>query len=116
MSDSSCIFCKIAAGTIPASVVHSSERLVAFRDIDPKAPVHILVIPREHLESLDEADERHRALLGEILLLARRLARDEGIAGSGYRTVINTGADGGQSVHHLHLHLMGGRGLGWPPG
>jgi histidine triad (HIT) family protein len=116
MSDSSCIFCKIAAGTIPASVVHSSERLVAFRDIDPKAPVHILVIPREHLESLDEADERHRALLGEILLLARHLARDEGIAGSGYRTVINTGADGGQSVPHLHLHLLGGRGLGWPPG
>jgi histidine triad (HIT) family protein len=74
------------------------------------------VIPREHLASLDEADERHRALLGEILLLARRLARDEGIAAAGYRTVINTGADGGQSVHHLHLHLLGGRGLGWPPG
>ena len=116
MSDPSCIFCKIATGTIPSSVVHSSERLVAFRDIDPKAPVHILVIPREHLASLDAADERHRALLGEILLLARRLARDEGIAGSGYRTVINTGTDGGQSVHHLHLHLLGGRGLGWPPG
>jgi histidine triad (HIT) family protein len=116
MSDSSCLFCKIAAGSIPASVVHSSERLVAFRDIDPKAPVHILVIPREHLASLDEADERHRALLGEILLLARRLARDEGIAGRGYRTIINTGAEGGQSVHHLHLHLLGGRGLGWPPG
>jgi histidine triad (HIT) family protein len=116
MSDPSCIFCKIAAGTIPASVVHASERLVAFRDIDPKAPVHILVIPREHLGSLDAADERHGALLGEILLLARRLARDEGIAERGYRTVINTGAEGGQSVDHLHLHLLGGRGLGWPPG
>jgi len=116
MSDPSCIFCKVAAGTIPASVVHSSERLVAFRDIDPKAPVHILVIPREHLASLDAVDERHRALLGEILLLARHLARDEGIAERGYRTVINTGADGGQSVHHLHLHLLGGRALGWPPG
>jgi histidine triad (HIT) family protein len=116
MSDPSCIFCKVAAGTIPATVVHSGERLMAFRDIDPKAPVHILVIPREHIASLDEADERHHALLGEILLLARGLARDEGIAAGGYRTVINTGADGGQSVHHLHLHLLGGRGLGWPPG
>jgi histidine triad (HIT) family protein len=114
MSD--CLFCKIVSGDIPASVVHSSERLVAFRDIDPKAPVHILVVPREHLASLDAADERHRSLLGEILLLARRLARDEGVAGRGYRTVINTGVEGGQSVHHLHLHLLGGRGLGWPPG
>ncbi|MGE0160095.1 MAG: histidine triad nucleotide-binding protein [Gemmatimonadales bacterium] len=116
MSDPGCIFCKIAAGAIPASVVHSSERLVAFRDIDPKAPVHILVIPREHVASLDAADERHRALLGEILLLARRLARDEGVSEEGYRTVINTGDHGGQSVHHLHLHLLGGRALGWPPG
>ncbi len=116
MSDTSCIFCKIAAGSIPASVVHTGERLVAFRDIDPKAPVHILVIPREHVASLDAADEHHRALLGEILALARALARQEGISARGYRTVINTGADGGQSVHHLHLHLLGGRALGWPPG
>jgi histidine triad (HIT) family protein len=116
MSAPSCIFCKIAAGTIPASVVHSGERLVAFRDIDAKAPVHILVIPREHIASLDAADERHRALLGEALLLARRVARDEGIAERGYRTVINTGADGGQSVPHLHLHVLGGRALAWPPG
>ena len=116
MSDPSCIFCKIAAGSIPATVVHSGERLVAFRDIDAKAPVHILVIPREHVASLDAADESHRALLGEILLLAGQLARDEGIAEGGYRTVINTGADGGQSVHHLHLHLLGGRALAWPPG
>jgi histidine triad (HIT) family protein len=116
MSDPSCLFCKIAAGTIPASVVHTSERLVAFRDIDPKAPVHVLVIPREHIESLDAADERHRGLLGELLLLARRVARDEGLAERGYRTVINTGADGGQSVRHLHLHLLGGRALAWPSG
>lgn len=116
MSEPSCIFCKIAAGSIPAAVVHSGARLVAFRDIDPKAPVHILVIPREHLSSLDAADERHGALLGEILLLARELARAEGISERGYRTVINTGDEGGQSVHHLHLHLLGGRGLGWPPG
>jgi histidine triad (HIT) family protein len=114
MSD--CIFCKIAAGSIPASVVHASERVVAFRDIDPKAPVHLVVIPREHLVSLEGADERHRALLGEILLVARSLARDEGVADGGYRTVINTGAHGGQTVHHLHLHLLGGRALSWPPG
>lgn len=116
MSDPSCLFCKIAAGSIPAAIVHTSERLVAFRDIDPKAPVHILVIPREHVASLDAADERQRALLGEILLQAGALAREEGIAEGGYRTVINTGADGGQSVHHLHLHLLGGRALDWPPG
>jgi len=114
MSD--CIFCKIASGAIPASVVHSSDRLLAFRDIDPKAPVHILIIPREHVASLDASEERHRELLGDILALARRLARDEGIAARGYRTVINTGPDGGQSVDHLHLHLLGGRALGWPPG
>ncbi|MFN0007634.1 MAG: histidine triad nucleotide-binding protein [Planctomycetota bacterium] len=114
MSD--CIFCKIASGAIPASLVASNERLVAFRDIDPKAPVHILIVPREHIASLDAADERHLGLMGEILLLARRLARDEGIAERGYRTVINTGDEGGQSVHHLHLHLLGGRALGWPPG
>jgi histidine triad (HIT) family protein len=116
MSEPSCLFCKIAAGEITASVVHSSERVVAFRDIDPKAPVHVLVIPREHIASLDAADERHRALLGEMLLLTRRLARDEGVSQSGYRTVLNTGAEGGQSVPHLHLHLLGGRSLGWPPG
>jgi histidine triad (HIT) family protein len=116
MSDPSCLFCKIAAGEIPAAVLHSSERVVAFRDIDPKAPVHVLVIPREHIASLDATDERHKGLLGEMLLLARRLARDEGISQRGYRTVINTGAEAGQSVHHLHLHLLGGRSLAWPPG
>lgn len=116
MSDPSCLFCKIAAGDIPASLVHSSARVVAFRDIDPKAPVHVLVIPREHLASLDSTDERHLTLLGEMLSLARQLARDEGISERGYRTVINTGAEAGQSVHHLHMHLLGGRSLGWPPG
>ena len=116
MSDPSCIFCKIAAGSIPASVVHSSERLVAFRDIDPKAPVHILVIPREHLESLDDASQKDEGLLGHLLRVGARVANDLGHAESGYRTVINTGAGAGQSVFHLHVHVLAGRPLGWPPG
>ena len=116
MSPSDCLFCRIASGEIPASVVHADDRFVAFRDIHPQAPVHILVIPREHVASLDAADDGHRELLGELLLRARDLARTEGIAEDGYRTVLNVGADGGQTVHHIHLHLVGGRSLRWPPG
>ena len=116
MTDSDCLFCKIVAGTIPADLVHENERLLAFRDISPQAPVHVLVIPKEHVASLEAVDDRHRDLLGEMLLLARDLARSEGVSGAGYRTVMNTGDDGGQSVHHVHLHLLGGRALGWPPG
>ena len=111
-----CLFCRIASGQIPATLVHQDEHLVAFRDINPQAPTHILVIPREHVASLDAAADHHRELLGRILLAARNLARSEGIAEDGYRTVLNIGADGGQTVHHLHLHLLGGRGLAWPPG
>lgn len=116
MSESDCLFCGIAEGEIPADLVHESERLVAFRDIDPKAPLHVLVIPREHLASLDAAAGEHGDLLGEALLVAADIARREGVAEGGYRTVINTGADGGQTVHHLHVHLLGGRALTWPPG
>ncbi|MSR20727.1 MAG: histidine triad nucleotide-binding protein [Gemmatimonadetes bacterium] len=116
MSDSSCLFCKIAAGTIPADLVHADERLVAFHDIGPQAPVHVLVVPREHIASLEEASERHADLLGALLLVAREIAREQGLSERGYRTVINTGADGGQTVQHLHLHLLGGRALEWPPG
>ena len=115
-ASSDCLFCRIAAGQIPATVVYEDEHLVAFRDISPKAPTHILVIPREHVTSLEGAADHHGELLGRVLLAARDLARSEGIAEDGYRTVLNTGADGGQTVHHLHLHLLGGRGLGWPPG
>jgi len=116
MSDPTCLFCRIAAGEIPATLVHRGERVLAFRDIDPKAPVHVLVIPREHVTSLAHAGAAHQGLLGEMLALAAELARAEGIADSGYRTVLNTGRDGGQSVGHLHAHLLGGRALGWPPG
>ncbi|HKJ03710.1 MAG TPA: histidine triad nucleotide-binding protein [Longimicrobiales bacterium] len=116
MTSSECLFCRIASGGIPATVVHQDERLVAFRDISPQAPVHILVIPREHIASLDDTDDGHGDLLGAMILAARDLARAEGIADGGYRTVLNVGADGGQSVHHIHLHLLGGRSLAWPPG
>ena len=116
MSDSECLFCRIAEGAIPADVIHESERLVAFRDINPQAPLHLLIIPKEHIASLEETDAGHRDLLGEILLLAGDLARTESVAESGYRCVINTGDEGGQTVHHLHLHLLAGRSMGWPPG
>ena len=111
---SDCIFCKIAAGEIPAAVVKRTDRLVAFRDVSPQAPVHILVIPTEHLASLAEVTDAR--LLGEMLMLARDIARAEQIADDGYRVVLNTNRDGGQTVFHLHLHLLGGRRLTWPPG
>ena len=116
MSDSACLFCKIVAGTIPADLIYEDERLVAFRDIGPQAPVHVLVVPREHIASLEAASERHADVLGALLLAARKIAREQGLSERGYRTVINTGADGGQTVKHLHLHLLGGRAMEWPPG
>ncbi|GMV05406.1 MAG: putative HIT-like protein [Gemmatimonadota bacterium] len=116
MTASDCIFCRIASGDIPATVVHRDEHVVAFRDLHPQAPVHVLVIPREHVASLDAATDGHGALLGRLFLAARDVARAEGIAEDGYRTVLNVGADGGQTVHHLHVHVLGGRSLGWPPG
>ena len=116
MSVTDCLFCKVASGEIPATLVHEDERVVAFRDISPQAPVHILVIPREHVASLDDASDDQAGLLGDMLIVARDLARSEGIAEDGYRTVLNVGADGGQTVHHIHLHLIGGRALAWPPG
>jgi len=111
-----CLFCRIVAGEIPADVVHQDERAVAFRDINPQSPVHVLVIPRDHLESLDEATLKDEALLGHLLRVAARVANEQGLSESGYRTVVNTGAGAGQSVFHLHLHVIGGRALSWPPG
>jgi histidine triad (HIT) family protein len=109
-----CLFCKIIAGEIPATLVKRTDRLVAFRDVSPQAPVHVLVIPTEHLASLGEVKDG--SLLGEMLMLARDIARDEKIAEDGYRVVLNTNKNGGQTVFHLHLHLLGGRRLTWPPG
>ena len=111
-----CIFCKIVAGEIPAAKVYEDERAVAFRDINPQAPTHALVIPRSHIASLAEAAESDEALLGHLLRVAARVASDEGHAEAGYRTVINNGAGAGQTVFHIHVHVLGGRRLTWPPG
>ena len=109
-----CLFCKIVRKEIPASIVLENEHVVAFRDIDPRAPTHVVVVPRVHVASLDDATDAH--MLGELMLAAAAIARAEGIVDGGYRTVVNCGADAGQSVFHLHLHLLGGRTLAWPPG
>ena len=110
----SCIFCRIARGEIPAQMVANSKDIIAFRDLNPQAAVHILIVPRKHVASLDDSNDSD--LLGRMMSLAAAIARQEGIAKSGYRTVINTGKDGGQSVDHLHIHLLGGRQMTWPPG
>ena len=116
MSEQNCIFCKIIAGEMAADVLFQDQRAIAFRDINPQAPVHILVIPREHIESLNDAGRGDEAPLGHLLRVAARVANEQGIAESGFRTVINTGAGAGQSVFHLHVHVLGGRALSWPPG
>ena len=113
MSD--CLFCKIVAGEIPAKKAYEDDDLIAFHDISPQAPVHVLIIPRRHIDSLDDAGEGDEALLGRILLAARDLARELGVEGS-YRVVNNCGAPAGQSVFHVHFHLLGGRPMAWPPG
>ena len=113
MSDS-CLFCRIVRGEIPAKLVAQDDHCVAFRDVNPQAPTHVLVIPRVHFASLDDVTEA--SVIGEVMLMAAEVARAEGIADSGYRVVLNTGADGGQSVHHLHAHVLGGRPMRWPPG
>jgi len=109
-----CLFCKIVAGDIPADVVLDRGGVVAFRDINPQAPTHILIVPREHIPSLNQATDA--ALVGRLSLVAAELAKQEGIADSGYRTVVNTNREAGQTVFHIHLHLLGGRSMHWPPG
>jgi histidine triad (HIT) family protein len=109
-----CIFCKIARGEIHAQMVANNKEIAAFRDLNPQAPVHILIIPKKHIASLDDTADSY--LLGQMVSLAAAIARQEKIAKSGYRIVVNTGKDGGQSVDHLHLHLLGGRPMTWPPG
>lgn len=111
-----CIFCKIAAGEIPAAKVFEDERCLAFNDLSPQAPTHILIIPREHVASLDKADEKMGEILGHLLLTAADIARSKGFSDDGYRVVINTNRDGGQTVFHLHLHLLAGRPFVFPPG
>ena len=116
MSSNDCLFCKIIAGDVPATVVHQDERCVAIQDVNPQAPTHILVIPREHIESLDDASQRDEALLGHLLRMAARVANEAGHPDNSYRTVINTGPGAGQSVFHLHVHVLAGRQMRWPPG
>jgi len=116
MSDQSCLFCRIIAGELEGEVLHSDDRCVVLRDIKPQAPMHVLVVPREHLESLDDASQRDEALLGHLLRVGARVANDQGHGESGYRTVVNTGTGAGQSVFHLHVHVLAGRSLSWPPG
>jgi histidine triad (HIT) family protein len=111
----SCLFCKIMDGSIPSNPEYQDDRCYAFADIHPQAPLHLLIAPREHLVSLAEAGEEHPALLGHLLWVTANLARKKGLA-QGYRVVINTGAHGGQTVDHLHVHLLGGREMTWPPG
>jgi histidine triad (HIT) family protein len=110
-----CIFCKIAAGSIPSKKVRDDDTVFAFHDIDPKAPTHILIIPKKHLASLAHAEAGDEALLGHLLWTAAEIAREQGLE-QGYRVVISTGPAGGQTVDHLHVHLMGGRQMHWPPG
>ncbi len=112
----SCIFCKIANGEVDSDIIHSDEYCVAFRDLDPQAPVHILIIPRKHIESIDKMEDSEAHVLQKMGVLGRDLARKEGIAREGYRFVLNCNPSGGQSVFHLHMHLLGGRNMGWPPG
>ena len=116
MSDPSCLFCRIARHEIPASIVHEDDGLIAFRDINPQAPTHILIVPRDHIATLDDLEPRHRDVVGDMHLLARELARAEGLAAGGWRLVMNCGEAAGQTVFHIHLHLLGGRSFGWPPG
>ncbi len=111
-----CVFCRVAAHQSPASILYEDDQCVAFEDIHPKAPVHVLVIPKKHIASLDADLELDETLLGHLLIVAARMAREKGIGRTGFRTVINTNAGAGQSVFHLHIHVMGGRIMRWPPG
>jgi histidine triad (HIT) family protein len=113
---SGCLFCQVAAHEQPAKISYEDEQCVVFQDLNPKAPVHLLVIPRKHICSLNDGLEGDKDLLGHLLTVAARMAKEQGIDGTGYRIVINTNADAGQTVYHMHIHILGGRKLHWPPG
>jgi len=111
-----CLFCKIVAGEIQANIIYQDDHVLAFEDINPQAPTHTLIIPREHIATLDELDEGKEAIAGKILVAARNIAREKGLDDQGYRLVANCLESAGQTVFHIHFHLLGGRNLGWPPG
>lgn len=111
-----CLFCKMVSGEIVPDKIYEDDQVLAFRDINPQAPLHVLVIPKAHIATLNDLDDQHRSLVGHMVQAAARIAAQEGVDGSGYRTVINCNDDGGQTVFHIHLHLLGGRAMRWPPG
>jgi histidine triad (HIT) family protein len=111
-----CLFCRIAAHESPAEILHEDENCLVFRDVRPQAPIHLLVIPRKHITSLNDDLEDDKELLGHMMAIIGKVAKEQGIDGSGYRTVINTNAEAGQTIYHLHIHILGGRRLRWPPG
>lgn len=113
---SDCLFCRIIAGEIPSTSVYQDDDVFAFRDINPAAPTHVLVIPKAHISGISEADDNQQALLGKLMIRAKHIAKELGLAEDGYRLVINNGEQGGQTVYHLHLHILGGRHMTWPPG
>lgn len=111
-----CLFCKIIEGTIPSEKVFENNSIYAFNDINPQAPIHILIIPKKHIETLNDIDDDQKKLIGDMIITAKYLAEKKGFAAAGYRTVFNCNAHGGQDVYHIHLHLLGGRQMNWPPG
>jgi len=111
-----CLFCGIVSGAVPSKLVYEDDQVYAFHDINPGAPTHVLIIPREHIATLNDLEERHEPLVGRIFSVAKKIAADLGLDEVGYRTVFNTNAGGGQTVYHIHLHLLAGRSLKWPPG
>ena len=116
MSEQDCLFCKVLNGDIPADIVYESDSAIAFRDINPQAPTHVLVIPRKHVATINDLDEENQEIVGSLYLAAKDIARAEGLSDEGYRVVMNCNEGAGQSVFHIHLHLLGGRALSWPPG
>src|SRR5436309_11218564 len=111
-----CLFCKIVARDIPASIVYEDDRVLAFNDINPQAPTHMLIVPKQHIASLNDLQPHDDGIVGELVRRAAAIARDRGISGAGFRTVFNTNREAGQTVFHIHLHLLGGRAMAWPPG
>jgi len=116
MSEQDCLFCKILNGDIPADIIYESDSAIAFRDINPQAPTHVLIIPRKHIATINDLDDEDQEIIGSLYLAAKDIARAEGLSDEGYRAVMNCNEGAGQSVFHIHLHVLGGRALSWPPG
>ena len=116
MSSENCLFCKIVAGDIPAEIIYESDSAIGFRDVNPQAPTHVLIIPREHIATINDLDAGHEVTVGNLYMAAKAIAADEGLADDGYRVVMNCNEAAGQTVFHIHLHILGGRAMHWPPG